>query len=454
MKNIFTRIFSGQITAVLAVFLIMTVIFIFAVRVSIESWNTDKKADLENLLFPVLSKVYRLRGGFSPAELEAALLPYMTDSLYVFVFDEQKKPMILLNEGKRISPAEMERRMGPMQTFLALNPPRVIEDNGIPVGYFSVDNADFLAYRANRIFLSTMIKAALAGGSAAVLLALGISLLISSVFSKQAAALAGDIVSISGDGQRPPSVAAETHEFAVIVRSAEQLRERLEREESLRRQWMQDISHDLRTPVAAVKAQLEAMADGVLDTGRSRLAALLAELGHIEQLVMSLQELSRYESPEMKIIPADIIAAQFVTETCRGFKFLAMQRNIRFRCSAPEDTVFSADAYLLQRCVSNMVKNALQYTEPGGLVTVDLREDRGRIIFEVANTGYLSPRDESHMFDRLYRGNAARSEGGSGLGLSIAKAIAGLHHGTISGGNRDEMVCFTLSIPVSQSGSL
>jgi two-component system sensor histidine kinase BaeS len=113
-----------------------------------------------------------------------------------------------------------------------------------------------------------------------------------------------------------------------------------------------------------------------------------------------------------------------------------------------------ADEFLLQRCVSNVVQNALQYTAPGGTILVTLATCAGHftdgernIRIEVKNTGMLTPKDREHLFDRLYRGDSSRKEGGTGLGLSIAKAIMDLHHGSILAENRDGYVCLSMEFP-------
>ena len=448
MSNIFRRIYSGQLITSLIVISVMSVFFIGGIRASIYHWNTDKTADLEHVLLPVISKVYRLNGDFDSAALEKALLPYLTDSLYAYVFDRNRNPVLLLNRSERITLDQAEEQIGNMQTFLALNPPKEIKDDRKTIGYLSVDSVDFLAYKANRSFIATMWKTIMAGIAAAVFATLFISHVISSLFSKQAAHLVSGISDLTAGNRAVRFVQSDMDEFNRITQSVEILQNRLENEESLRRQWTEDISHDLRTPVTAVKVQLEAMSDGVLDSGKKRLENLFAEMNHIEKLVNNLQDLTRFESPKMKIQNGRIDPGIFIDDLQERFEFLAGQKNIAYTCTSSVSDVFFADENLLLRCVSNIIQNALQYTGQGGTVSVVLREESMSIIIEVMNTGHLSQNDLVHMFDRMYRGDSSRREGGYGLGLSIAKAIMTLHGGTITAENRSEFVCLTMRFPL------
>ena len=333
---------------------------------------------------------------------------------------------------------------------LVLRVHALLRRTGKTIGYLCADNVGFLAYKANRIFVSTMEKGLFAGIAIAVSITL--SLFISTVLSKKARSLA-DYIS-SPDLMKKNMPALGVNEFDRILDSVKKLKNRLLHEETLRRQWMQDISHDLRTPLTAVKMQVEGMNDGVLEATAERFAALYSELTIIEKLVWNLQDLSRFESPEMKIALTDVNAWKFADDVSARFALLAEKKKIKFsvekKCA--EDFNFKADPLLLMRCVSNILQNAFQYTAEGGEVTLcteKLEEDRVKI--SVLNTGAISGEDIPHVFDRLYRGDRSRSTAGSGLGLSIAQAIAILHGGKIEVQNatderREACVCFAVMV--------
>ncbi|HAH61623.1 MAG TPA: sensor histidine kinase [Treponema sp.] len=453
MSNIFRRIYSGQLITSLIVLFIMSICFIFGIKASIYHWKMDKTTDLENVLLPVISKAYRFGGRLDSTVLEDSILPYLTDSLYAYVFDENKTPVLLLNRGERITLAQAETQIGSMQSFLTLNPPKEIKNDKQIIGYLSVDSIDFLAYKANKSFIATMWKTIAAGIIAAVVITLSVSFFISSFFSKQTNHLIAEISDLTTGNRSVRFVKSDMDEFNRITDSVEILQSRLEHEESLRQQWMEDISHDLRTPITAVKAQLEAMSAGALDTGKKRLDSLFGSMNHIEKLVNNLQDLTRFESPRMKIQSSKIDPTLFVEDLKERFEFLAEQKNISYDCRIDSVAPFFADKNLLLRCTSNIIQNALQYTNPGGKICVRFRGANQSVELEVANTGHLSERDLEHMFDRMYRGDSSRSGGGYGLGLSIAKAIMTLHKGTITAENRNDQVCLTMRFPLQENKS-
>jgi two-component system sensor histidine kinase BaeS len=449
MRSVFARIFSGLFLSSLAVLLAMSLVVGVAVRSSISHWNQGKKADLETVLKSVVSKVHRLNGGLSAGSLEAALSPYMTDSLCVYVFDERRHPVLLLDKGKRIIAQELDAQKGGIfQSLAGKHAPMEIKDDATAIGYLFVDNVDFLAYGANRQFIQTMAQAILIGIFVTLAMTLCVSALFSSSFSRQANALVAGLGALSRGERDARFPLTGTRELDMISGSAESLQRQLEKEERLRRQWMQDVSHDLRTPVAAMKAQLEAMLDRVLDISDARLSGLLAELNRVNALVSNLQELSRYESPEMTISAESIDSRLFLDDIRDRFSFLSASKGIAFECEGDGERFgFLVDEHLMQRCVSNIVQNAVQHAQSGGVVRVRLECRDADVELTVDNTGHISEQDLGRMFDRLYRGDFSRSEGGSGLGLSIAKAIVDLHGGTISAENVDGLARFTLRFP-------
>lgn len=454
--NIFSKLFMGVLGASLIVLTMMSVIFVFAIKTSIAHWNKDEALDMDNLLEPIIVKVYRLTGSLDVGALESAILPYTTNSMYVYLFDENRRPILLLDKGQRVSQKTVEKEVGSLSTFMSLNAPVPIEDGADTIAYLSVNSRDFLAYKANRQFISTMRKSIAAGVVTAIIIALVISIFISSKFSKQTQQLVDEISSLGNGKRNIIFTHSNTSEFDLIASSEEKLQSQLVKEESLRRQWMLDVSHDLRTPVTAVKVQIEAMHDGVLKSTKTRLASLLGELLHIELLVTNLHDLSRYESPEMKIHSSLVNPVDFTETIKEQFTILAEQHGLTYTCFCKLTTPFVADSFLLQRCVSNVVQNAVKYTEQGGSIIYSLdKNELNQIQIVVKNTGTLQEETLTHVFDRLYRGDKSRTDGGSGLGLSIAKAIMELHQGSITMKNttqkihskEEPFVCLTMTLP-------
>lgn len=446
MRSLFSRFFSSLIISSLGVLVTMALIAVFAVNHSVSTWNMGKKTDLENLIRPIVSRVYRMSGRLGREDLYTAIEPYMTDTLYVFIFDIDYNPVLLLDKGVVISEKEFQEELGSVTAFLRENPPVELTDGSRPIGYMAVSNVDFYAYKTNRNFVSTIVNVASIGIIITTGLSLVLALVLSSSFSRQTKSLVSGIQDLSNGKRQVEFPRSSTLELETISRSAQLLQQQLEKEETLREQWMQDISHDLRTPITAIKAQLEAMTDGVLPITTQRLGRLMQELERVEFLVRDLSELSRYESPEMRISPQLLSSSDFMDDMRERFSFLCSQKGISFLFNSTSFSYY-ADVHLMQRCVSNVIQNAIQHTAAGGQITVNFFDRDSQAVLEVRNSGHIDEWHLEHVFDRFYRGDKARNPGGSGLGLPIVKAIMSLHNGTVEVKACEDSVCVTLTFP-------
>jgi signal transduction histidine kinase len=211
------------------------------------------------------------------------------------------------------------------------------------------------------------------------------------------------------------------------------------RMEEERRDMMASISHDLRTPLSAIRAMIEAINDGVVhDQAQvtSYLHAIQQDAEHLGRLIDDLFELSRIESGSLELRLASVPLAQLVRETVDGLSVRAGERGVHLDavCESSLPPV-SIDAPRMRRVLVNLIDNALRHTPPGGRVEVAVTQDEGGVRLAVADTGEgIALKDQSHVFDRFYRSEKSRSreKGGAGLGLAIARGIVEAHHGTIS----------------------
>jgi two-component system sensor histidine kinase BaeS len=314
-----------------------------------------------------------------------------------------------------------------------------VEEQGDLLGYYHTGKMQFENDAANNRFLNSLRLTIWLGLALALVIAVPFTLLFSRSLSRPAVLLSRGLDRIThGDlSVRIPERGAE--EIALIARSANRLSEQLLRERDIRRQWVQDIAHDLRTPIAAMRAQFEGMRDGVLDISSDRIVKSLKEVSRIETLVADLEELMRLESPEMNASLEEVGAPAIIDEIAERFAACLRKKQIRFESRHGIDR-FRADPVLLQRAVTNFFVNALRHTPPNGTIELSVEPAAlGKTSIVLANSGDpIPPADLEKVFDRLYRGECARSSPGSGLGLTIAKRIAELHGGSLSIRNRDE----------------
>jgi signal transduction histidine kinase len=224
-------------------------------------------------------------------------------------------------------------------------------------------------------------------------------------------------------------------------RMSEELGQYFERKQQLeqaRRDLLAAVSHDLRTPLASIRAMVEAINDRVVtdpDTVQRYLALIQQESQHLGQLIDDLFELSRIESGSLELRLQSIPLPELVAETVEGLRVQAEERGVELSavCQTGVPTL-PLDGPRIQRVLINLIQNAVRHTPAGGEVRVEVAREDGHVRLVVADTGEgIALEDQARIFDQFYRGEKSRSRdsGGTGLGLAIARGIVEAHHGTI-----------------------
>lgn len=218
---------------------------------------------------------------------------------------------------------------------------------------------------------------------------------------------------------------------------------RLEKSFEQVRQFSDDVSHELKTPLAVIRGEIEVAlkAERSGDEYRATLASILEESQKLELIMENLLFLSRLDVKKTKICWSDIALDELLMEVFEELAPLGKERGIRFSLRKVDEVSIRADGGLMKRLLVNLIQNALKYTKEGGKVEVSLEDDssahggvESETVLIVSDTGIGIPRiDLPHIFDRFYRVDKSRSgkTGGSGLGLTIVKKILDIHHGRI-----------------------
>ena len=214
----------------------------------------------------------------------------------------------------------------------------------------------------------------------------------------------------------------------------------LESYEHMRRQWISDIAHELRTPLSILQGEIEALKDGVRAVTRDTLNSLLAEARHLSKIVNDLHELSLADTGALSIKNALVQPAAILEKTLGHFKqgFVENQITIENNLAKQPPITITADADRLQQLFSNLVENTLRYADAPGLLKIGQECSANRLILSFEDSGPGVPPDTlDRLFDRLYRVDRSRSraQGGSGLGLSICKSIVNALGGEIRASN-------------------
>jgi two-component system phosphate regulon sensor histidine kinase PhoR len=236
---------------------------------------------------------------------------------------------------------------------------------------------------------------------------------------------------------------------------------RLKRLESLRRDFVANVSHELKTPLAAIQGFVETMLDDPnmpFATRHRFIERIGGQARRLTSLVGDLLTLSRLDEHtglELPPDPCDLVAV--LRDTVRDLGPLAEKRQLRLTALLPERSLFvPADREALRQVSGNLIDNAIKYTPEGGTVTVQIAETGERVLFEVVDTGIgLSQEDQERVFERFYRVDRARSRalGGTGLGLSIVKHLVQAMGGDITVHSEvGRGSTFTFSLPRSEEG--
>lgn len=214
------------------------------------------------------------------------------------------------------------------------------------------------------------------------------------------------------------------------------LLERVSRSFASLREFTADASHELRTPLAIIRGE----ADVALSQPRSSLeyqetlSIVRDEARRLSRIVDDMLALARADAGGQQLHREALYLNDLVEECCRSVQTLAARKNITLHCDALPDLEFCGDEELLRRMILNLLDNAIKYTPCGGRVQLELSETVTHLRLRVRDNGIgISAEAATHVFDRFYRVDKARSraEGGSGLGLPIVKWVAEAHQGTV-----------------------
>lgn len=231
----------------------------------------------------------------------------------------------------------------------------------------------------------------------------------------------------------------------------------LRRLERLRQDFVANVSHELKTPLAVIQACVETLLDGAIDDVQHRgpfLKQIASQSERLHSLIMDLLSLARIESGEELFEPRAVPVEEVVQDGVERHRARAETRNQALTVEpppAPSDLQVWADEDALNQILDNLLDNALKYTPEGGRIRIGWGLVEGQVYLEVADTGIGIPEaDLPHIFERFYRVDRARSRelGGTGLGLSIVKHLVQALQGTLRATSRvGHGTTFTIWLP-------
>ena len=317
--------------------------------------------------------------------------------------------------------------------------------------------SDVLLTKTDTAFREKTIDAMFLAAAIAVAISVMIGLFVSRMLTNPIRRITGTAKQIrDGDLSARTNMRGDD-EIDQLGETFDEMATSLEKDLKHERRLTSDVAHELRTPLMAMLATVEAMQDGVYPTDNEHLETVASETRRLARLVQQMLDLSRMEN---HTAPMNIEAVDMV-ELVRGIvnaqEPLFHDRDLRLRFADETQgkmPFIKVDPDMITQCVINLMSNAMRYTPEGGWVIVTVGLDRKHLTISVSDTGIgIAKEDLSRIFGRFWRADAsrAREAGGLGVGLAVTKQIVERHHGFISVESELEKgTTFTIHLPREQ----
>jgi signal transduction histidine kinase len=339
----------------------------------------------------------------------------------------------------------------------AINNALPIVAEGQIVGYLIPDRSltdlsDLISAELNAALKKSLLPTALISAGAAIAISLLLAYLLMRPVRK--ITIAADQIASGNLSERVP--VTSTDELGQMAVSFNEMAASLEEMQRKRRAMTADIAHELRTPLAVQKANLEALQDGIYPLTHENLTPLVEQNNLLTKLVNDLRTLTLADTGSLEIDPTPTDMSALIAQVATGFKAEFESRGVKLLISSAEDCpMVEVDQQRIRQVINNLLQNSLNHTPKGGLVSLQLACRHEQVSIQIRDTGEGIPPDAlSHIFDRFYRADVSRSrdKGGSGLGLTIAKRLVRIHGGTITAENHPEGgAVFTILLPTQRT---
>jgi signal transduction histidine kinase len=323
------------------------------------------------------------------------------------------------------------------------------------VGYLLLEGGMGFTQNDERLLLSRLTRSAITAGVISGILALALAMLLAYRLLRPIRELTAAAENLARGNL---SQRVEVHggdEIGTLGSTFNQMASSLQQAEGSRRALTADIAHELRTPLAVQRAHLEALQDGIYPMNSQNLEPILEQNQQLTRLVDDLRTLASADSGRLELEKVKTDLTQLLPRLVDRFTPQADNVGIRLSLSIPPDCPqVTLDPGRVEQILTNLISNCLRHTPRDGEINIATTGNRDRIEIRVQDSGPGIPQEAlPHVFERFYRADKSRSrvEGGTGLGLTIARQLAQAHGGELSASNHPEGgAVFILSLPINQ----
>lgn len=308
-------------------------------------------------------------------------------------------------------------------------------EDAAPVGWLGLSAPEGAAGPADAVFLWGQLRSLIFASFFALALSAVAAFFLARQFLAPVKSLASGAGALAAGHYASRMKNERQDELGDLIEHFNSLAKNLEAAENAERQWITDTSHELQTPLAVLRAEIEALQDGVRQPTDNVLAGLHVSIMRLSHLVEDINTLSRTREGRFSLAPVRCDLRDIIDDAVDGATLGFQDAGLAFELVSDEPLVLECDRHRIRQLLDNLLENARRYTSAPGKVVLAVKAEATSISLCLEDTSPCPP-DASinRLFERFYRVEASRSReyGGSGLGLSICKAIVKAHGGTIN----------------------
>lgn len=428
------RLVVGFAVVALGAAALTAVLVNVAFRSRFQAYVGEQRTAREQALVGVLASVYGSRDAWVPTVLDQLAPTIAMAGSEVAIADTSGRRVWSLADAQVGAAAlAMHRRMmgvGPLGPQRAV--PVTVAGRRVGTALLRVPRA--LVPTADRRLLDSVNRTLVAGSLAAGLLAAAVGAVMARRTSRPVLAVADAARGWAAGARERRAAFAGEDEVAELARAVNTMADTVAREDGVRREFTAAVAHELRTPLAVLRSQLEAAQDGIRRLDGELVASLHDETLRLTRLVEDLETLTAADAAGFALRCSPVEVAGLVKVAAQASAGRFGQAGLRLRLDT-EPVVVEADPDRLAQVLANLFANAVKFVPAGGTVIVRVHGEQGQARVTVADDGPgIEEAALPHVFDRFYRGPGAKASG-SGIGLAVVAELVAAHGGRVAAGN-------------------